>query len=109
MRPPSGSGRPRPGSTSTNMSFRAVFGRSSAVASRRIRFSYSRSISSRTPALWPPPRRHRLCVRELNLDPLGRVLDEREAEVLLAQDVHGHGEAEDEEADHREEVHEVLA
>ncbi len=35
-----------PGVTSRNMSLSAVFGRSSALASRRIRFSYSRSISS---------------------------------------------------------------
>ena len=34
-----GRGKPLPGSTSTNMSFSAVFGRSSAVASLRISFS----------------------------------------------------------------------
>ena len=39
IRPPSGSGFPVPGFTSRNMSFSAVFGRSSAVASRLIRFS----------------------------------------------------------------------
>ena len=39
IRPPSGTGLPVPGFTSRNMSFSAVFGRSSAVASLRIRFS----------------------------------------------------------------------
>ncbi len=39
MRPSSGSTRPDPGLTSTNMSFSAVLGLSSAVASSRIRSS----------------------------------------------------------------------
>ena len=50
IRPPAGTGLPWPGSTSTNMSLRAVFGRSSAVASCLIRFLYSGSMSSPTTA-----------------------------------------------------------
>ena len=106
--PPSGTGLPWPGSTSTNMSFRAVFGRSSAVASCRIRFLYSGLISSVTTAtpsssftsairptstpatrtVWPWPGCTACAFASSISICFGFASHEREAEVLLAQQVH---------------------
>ena len=57
----------------------------------------------------PLPGRHALGVLELDPDVPGPVLDEREAEALLREDVGAHAHAEDEQAEHCEEVAEVSA
>jgi hypothetical protein len=55
------------------------------------------------------PRRDRLGVRQLGLHGVGLVLDQREAKPLVRQDVGADPDAQDHDADDREEVRQVLA
>ena len=52
---------------------------------------------------------HRLRVRELDLDPLRRVIHEREPEALLGEDHHGGGHADHQHAEDRQEVEQMGA
>ena len=129
--PPSGTAGSlrEPGSSARNMSFSPVRGRSSTVASRRTRPSCSRSRSSRTRArpscsstsptsptrmpatrtVCPWPGVTPWAFWSSTQTCAGPVLDEREAEALLREDVGAHANAEDEQAEHCEEVAQVGA
>jgi hypothetical protein len=75
----------------------------------RLDVGYLADLDAGDPHGLPLPRLRRLRVLELDEDLLGLLLDEGEAQALLAEDVAGHTERQHDEAENGQEVAQVLA